>query len=230
MSQLAPLKMDFPFQIVRSKRKSAAIHVKANQVEVRIPHFVDDDWAIEFLSSKSHWVKRKLAQQAKQSARIPQIKSGNPLLWLGESKTIQYKGTGRGVTINQESIEISARTDEAALKALQDFFKQQAKRYLLARTWEIAQAYNLQDKIKQIRFRKTKTKWGHCTSQGVIQYNWLIMGAPKAVIDYLICHELSHLKHPNHSQAFWAHVKKMYPEYEKYQAWLKHNGVAISWC
>lgn len=230
MSQLAPLKMDFPFQIVRSKRKSAAIHVKANQVEVRIPDFVDDAWAIEFLNSKSHWVKRKLAQQAKQSARIPQVAHGNALLWFGESKTIQYNATGKGISINQHSIEIGAQTDDAALKTLQEYFKQQAKIYMVTRTLEIAQAFNLGGKLNQVRFRKTKSKWGHCTSKGIIQYNWLIMGAPKAVIDYLICHELSHLKHPNHSKAFWSQVRKMYPDYEIHQAWLKQNGVAISWC
>ena len=222
--------LDFPFKIVRSKRKTAAIHVKANEVQVRIPHFVDDKWAINFLADKSTWVKQKLQQQNVHAQSIPKIKHNADILWQGRSVTLQFDQLAKAVSVFQQTLIIPAKNETQALKLLQDFFQHQAKHYMVIRTHEIAEQYGLSHKLYSIRFRRTKTKWGHCTSKGVIQYNWLIMGAPLSVIDYLIYHELSHLIHPNHSQAFWQHVEGMCPDYKNQQAWLKQNAMALSWC
>jgi len=222
--------LDFPFQIIRSKRKTAAIHVKANQVQVRIPHFVDDSWAMHFLQGKSSWVKQKLQQQNQYAQTVPKIAHNEKILWLGNSLTLQFDPSVNAVLAEGNELRVPANTSQQALALLEAFFKQQAKRYMVDRTHDIAKKYGLSQKLSSIRFRRTKTKWGHCTSKGVIQYNWLIMGAPVSVIDYLICHELSHLNHPNHSKAFWSHVASMCPDYKNQQIWLKQNSMALSWC
>lgn len=85
-------------------------------------------------------------------------------------------------------------------------------------------ARQIKREVSDIRFRRTKTKWGHCTSRGVIQYNWLIMMAPRDIIDYLIAHEVSHLAHPNHSARFWQQVARLAPNYLQERAWLRENG------
>lgn len=222
--------LDFPFKIVRSKRKTAAIHVKDKEVQVRIPHFVDDKWAISFLVDKSTWVKQKLHQQSQQASELPKIEHDAEILWLGESVQLKFDANLKSIRLIDRNLFIPACTQIQANKLLQNFFKHQAKQYMVAHTQEMAAKYGLTHRLSSIRFRRTKTKWGHCTSKGVIQYNWLIMGAPLSVIDYLICHELSHLNHPNHSKAFWLHVESMCPDYKKQQAWLKQNSMAISWC
>jgi predicted metal-dependent hydrolase len=77
--------------------------------------------------------------------------------------------------------------------------------------------------ITDIRFRKTKTKWGHCTSKGVLQYNWLIMLAPNSVIDYMISHEVCHLKHMDHSKRFWSLVDSVCPNSDRFIDWLREH-------
>ncbi|GAA6135995.1 SprT family zinc-dependent metalloprotease [Oceaniserpentilla sp. 4NH20-0058] len=230
MSQDVLDDLGFTYDIVRSKRKSAAIHVKANTVQVRIPYFVDDAWALDFLCNKAPWVRRKLAQQQQQSQLIPQIKDGSQILWLGQTMTLSFVPAHKGIHLEGEKIRLGCNKAEQAIAELQQFFKQQARVYMITRTQLLAEKFGLDHLLQQVRFRRTKSKWGHCTSQGVIQYNWLIMGAPVSVIDYLICHELSHLIHPNHSKAFWQHVETMCPDYKTQQAWLKQNSVALSWC
>ncbi len=230
MSQTKLLQLEFPYEVIRSKRKSAAIHVRGGRVEVRIPSFVNDQWALEFLYSKRQWVQGKLAQQADREQQRPQIKVGEHLLWLGQPRQVQFDASGTGVAMLDNQCVIGAIDDAQAEKRLVAFFKHQAKAYMQARTQIIAKHYGVLDQLNDVRFRRTKTKWGHCTSKGVIQYNWLIMGAPMDVIEYLICHEVSHLIHPNHSRAFWQTVKRFCPNYETHQRWLKQNSHTLSWC
>ena len=76
--------------------------------------------------------------------------------------------------------------------------------------------------------RFTRSKWGHCTSEGVLQYNWHIVLAPEPVVDYLVAHEVCHLRHLNHSAHFWALVASVCPDYQAQRDWLKANGRCLT--
>ena len=76
----------------------------------------------------------------------------------------------------------------------------------------------------RITIRNQKTKWGSCTAQGNLNFNCLLMLAPPEVLDSIVVHELCHRKVMNHSQAFYAEVLRVFPEYRKCQKWLKENG------
>lgn len=230
MSHACLTQLDFPYTIVRSKRKSAAIHVRLGAVEVRIPHYVEDAWALEFLHSKQSWVRQKLAQQASQQSLRPTLEAGQPILWLGQEKTLALEPNSREILHHDSKLIIGMSKSQTIQSILERYFKQQAREYMVARTWQCAKQYGLDHKLVDVTFRRTKTKWGHCTSKGIIQYNWLIMGAPLAVIDYLICHEVCHLRHHNHSPAFWQLVAAHCPDYKQQQAWLKQNSIRLSWC
>lgn len=226
--------LGFEYQIKRSWRKSAAIHVRAGVVEVRIPFGINEKWVEEFVYEKRQWVLKKLAAMAVKSQQAPSLKWQSDLLWMGEHKTLVYVwGKKKTVQIMDDQLQVQGPNapDQQQLSVLlQNFFKQQAKVFLTTRTLEISEKIGLQNKLKHVTFRRTKTKWGHCTNQGTIQYNWLIMGAPDYVIEYLIYHELTHLVHANHSARYWAQVKAFYPEFELGKAWLKHNSHRLAWC
>ncbi|MFB1001890.1 MAG: M48 family metallopeptidase, partial [Pseudomonadales bacterium] len=76
----------------------------------------------------------------------------------------------------------------------------------------------------KISYRRTTSKWGHCTSEGNIQYNPLLMLAPQFVVDYIIAHEVCHLRHANHSKQFWNLVDGVYPQRNHAENWLKQHG------
>ena len=88
----------------------------------------------------------------------------------------------------------------------------------------LALAARLGKTVSKITIKATKTKWGHCTSRGAIQYNWQILLAPEPVVDYLVAHEVSHLIHHDHSPAFWARVARICPDYLALRRWLKQQG------
>ena len=113
--------------------------------------------------------------------------------------------------------------EETAARILQRWLLTQARLLLPGRTQALANYLQVGTRLKEVVFRKTKTKWGHCTSSGRIQFNWLIMMAPDAVIDYMIAHEVSHLLHMNHSKRFWNLVESVCPDYRTYVKWLKKH-------
>ena len=79
----------------------------------------------------------------------------------------------------------------------------------------------------RITIRNQKSRWGSCSSKGNLNFNCLLMLAPDEVIDAVVVHELCHRKEMNHSKRFYAHVQSVYPEYHKWNKWLKENGPAL---
>ncbi|MCD7820365.1 MAG: M48 family metallopeptidase [Lachnospiraceae bacterium] len=79
----------------------------------------------------------------------------------------------------------------------------------------------------RITIRNQKTRWGSCSSKGNLNFNCLLMLTPPEVIDSVVVHELCHRKEMNHSKAFYDEVRRVYPEYDKWNRWLKENGNAL---
>lgn len=76
----------------------------------------------------------------------------------------------------------------------------------------------------RITIRDQKTRWGSCSARGTLSFNWRLMLAPPAILDYVVVHELCHLTHMNHSAAFWQKVASVYPDYRTARKWLKDHG------
>ncbi len=79
-----------------------------------------------------------------------------------------------------------------------------------------------------ITVRDQKTRWGSCSSLGTLSFNYRLIFAPPAVLDYVVVHELCHLTHMNHSKDFWSMVASIMPDYKKHRQWLKEHGQELS--
>lgn len=233
LSKAAQIELDFEYQIVRSNRKTMAIHVSVQGVQLRIPHQMTDQFALKFLIKKQQWVKKQLLKHASKSSLIPKLEIGQEILWLGTGHKIQYiKDTKMGISLQQKQFIVTAPklpTKHQLIKLFQDFFKLQAKQLLVPLTEETCGNMGLLSRLSAVRFRRTKSKWGHCTRQGNIQYNWLIMGAPLEVIEYLVVHEVAHLQYPHHQADFWKLVERTCADYKNHDKWLNQNSIQLTW-
>ncbi len=99
-----------------------------------------------------------------------------------------------------------------------------AAKTLPARALELAGQHGLHERVRRVSVRSQRTRWGSCSRRGVISLNWRLVQIPPEVSDYIILHELAHLRQMNHSPRFWAEVKSLCPGYEAAEAWLKQHG------
>ena len=100
-------------------------------------------------------------------------------------------------------------------------YKKRAKEYIPSRVESIAKKYWYE--YNTIKITSAKTRWGSCTSKKNLNFSYRLILCPNEVIDYVICHELSHLTHMNHSKLFWQEVEKMMPDFKIQDKWLKDN-------
>ena len=112
--------------------------------------------------------------------------------------------------------------EEDFQQATVKFYKTYAKSFLQHKTQYYAQMLGV--KVNRITIKSQKTRWGSCSSKGNINYNWKIILMPEIVSDYIVVHELCHLKQMNHSKEFWMEVERIIPDYLQRKEWLRKSG------
>lgn len=219
--------LPFNFEINRSKRKSLVLYVKSGKVEIRAPRYASRKWIHEFIFSNKSWIIGELGRQKLQHRQRLVIAEGREVTFLGKPRTIVVLiSSNQEVRVTRDFIFLYTRknTPEKLEKLFNDWLRDKAQEYMAVETIRVARQLGLEHKLKNVVFRKTKSKWGHCCQDGTIQYNWLAMMAPREVINYLIVHECSHLRHMDHSKKFWSTVESVCPNYQEHRQWLAENG------
>jgi len=233
------------YQLIRSaRRKTLGLQVKQGEIIVRAPVFLTDKQIQGFVSEKSDWLKSKLEQQ--ESKLVPHVIpfTQDSFIWInGEKKklNITYQPIAQILNLKEEirvvlplrslyqqnKLSCADFTKKKVKKQLESWFKLQANTYISKRLPELSLQTGLLPKSYKIR--QYKARWGSCNNRDELSFNYLLMMAPIWVIDYVIIHELCHLKHLNHSKEFWHLVKHHAPEFQKAKAWLKKYQRELIW-
>lgn len=215
--------LPFDYTVTRTKRKSIAVYVRDGQADVRAPTRAPNYFIHQFLEEKSSWIQQQIRKQQRIESQRYTLHDGARLTFLGDPLLISYCDTPSHLQGHTLSLK-QGRDDAATLKNFDKWLKQQGDDLLRPLTVEIARELGVANTLSKVCYRKTKSKWGHCTSKGVIQFNPLILLAPYNVVAYLVCHEVCHLKHMNHSASFWALVATVCPDYLDARRWLHQHG------
>ncbi|MBL4820803.1 MAG: M48 family metallopeptidase [Gammaproteobacteria bacterium] len=211
-------------EVLRSRRKTLAIHIKHRKVEVRTPLHATQREIRAFLEGNKQWIEVKLREESVRYRESLRIEKGRKIFYRAREREIVFQENLTHkviVTADQFIIKGPSLNTSRAREQVESFLLEKAAKNLPDRTRALARYLRVSGKLKQVKLRKTKSKWGHCTSAGVIQFNWLIMLAPDSIIDYMIAHEVCHLVHMDHSADFWNLVESVCPDYEYYVQWLK---------
>jgi len=209
----------------RSRSVSISISPKGEVVITTPPKFPQAR-AEQFLRNSQEWIDKHLALQRRRVRAVVDTKS---MLYCGMSYEVQIHphGSGNAVAIREQCIEVRPveKTTVSVQRALVRWLKSEAEQYITLRAVELAKTMNVA--YRGVQFRDQKTRWGSCSSMKSLQFNWRLIQAPKEVIDYVIMHELTHLKHMNHSSAFWAYVERFDPAYTGHKKWLRLHGAVL---
>lgn len=210
-----------------SKRKTLVLHVSEHGAEVRAPMRTSQRLIDAFVQDRAQWLQETLAKQKREQNARPDYLASKQIPFLGSELPWRWEAARQSYWLRTSTdLILRSPNDDRAEHAdlLKDFLKEQAERLLPSRTRLKAEQLGLPTKLKRVRFRFTKTQWGHCTAKGVIQYNPMILMAPDWVVDYLISHEVSHLRHLDHSPAFWQTVASLTPQMSEARSWLRTEG------
>jgi predicted metal-dependent hydrolase len=203
----------------RARRFSLRVGQADGRVTLSVPLRTREGEALDFARAHEGWIRAALAKRPKDT--LAEI--GAQIMVEGVTLIISA-GPGRSVRVEGDQLIVpgdSARTG-ARIAA---FLKVRARDHL-ARASD-GYAAQVGRSVTQISLRDTRSRWGSCTAQGALMYNWRLIMAPPAVLEYVAAHEVAHLVEMNHSPAFWAVVARLYPEWQVQRAWLKRHGGAL---
>ena len=209
------------YTLVRSARKTIAICIRPNgDVEVRAPQRTPARAIEDFVRSKAQWIAEKrsmMLERDKKRSRFA-LDYNSRLLVLGEEWGIRTGRTGYDLSRRQMLIPNNLNPDEIK-SACERGYRKLARDFLPARIERYAARMDVTP--ANIRISGATTRWGSCSGKGSLNFSWRLMMAPGEVIDYVVVHELAHLREMNHSPRFWAIVTDTMPEYQVHRTALK---------
>jgi predicted metal-dependent hydrolase len=226
-----------PYLLQRSKRRSIGFAVGAQGLAVTAPQWMGMREIEQALQSKAGWLVRKLGeagrrQAARQEARID-WRDGGSLDFLGLPLTLKLSGDGpeplrtrhphREQTAGGSQslhLPLGMQASAAQVRAsVQAWMLREARTHFTARLLHHAPMMDVQ--WRTLRLTSARTRWGSANTEGVIRLNWRLMQHSAEVIDYVVVHELAHLRHMDHSPRFWAVVADVLPHWKRLRQVLK---------
>lgn len=223
------------YELTYTRRKSVGITVHADRrVTVRAPHGVSAAEIEKIVRKKGEWIlKKQQAFEAYPAAPPPhQYVSGEIYFYLGQRYRLRLiEDKDEGVQANGGRLILRVRDTndgQRKEKLVEGWYRQQATILFPQRLTAVyPRAARLGIPFPQLKIRKMKSRWGSCSSKGTVTLNLKLIEMPEAVIDYVLLHELAHLKEHNHSKAYYRVLDELLPDWKERREELKR--FQITW-
>lgn len=230
------------YRIRRSNRaKRTRIIVSIDKIEVVAPPKVSEQQIHRFVRAQQAWIdaaRLRIAQRALPTRSLaPETYSHGSLIpYRGRHLTLALTDTTRRTIavdwVDDETLRLHLpktvddhQRSDLIRRALEHWMKQQALRHATDMIAAHAPRFGLHP--RSVRIKTQKSRWGSCGPNNDINLNWLLMLAPAIVMEYVVVHELCHIRHKNHSAEFWRLVGDHMPNYLEHRRWLKQHGASI---
>jgi hypothetical protein len=202
----------------RARRMIVRVNPATGEISVTAPTRRGLSAALDFARGERDWIAGQLAK----APGPVMLAIGAAIPFHGCPHEICAAARGPGpVWVDNGVIRVRGDAVHAPRRIL-DFLKREARKAFEARVLD--HAARLGVKPSRITVRDTASRWGSCSSARALSFSWRLILAPDFVLDYVVAHEVAHLREMNHSARFWAHVKSLAPEMDAAQAWLRANG------
>ena len=224
------MEQDYKVNIIRTNRKkSISISIESNIVKLRVPKELTNNKIRNLLENKKPWILEKLRMRRLIAPIKPKVYlNGEEFLYLGrryflrvnfgKESFIKLMGKYFDIIVPESEKEVDVKVK----KLMASWYNHRARILLTQKTLLFSKDVGVWP--KSIVVKNYKSKWGSCSTNGDICYNWRIVLAPSKIVDYLVIHELCHLLEHNHSQNFWRHVSNNCFHFKESRKWLKIHG------
>lgn len=204
----------------QSRRASLRIDARNGQVIVTLPLRAGRAQGMALLRANAAWVAEKLAALPSKTSLAP----GSAISIDGIAHPIRH-AEGRGGAWVEDGVLHVTGAPEFLSRRVGDFLRAEARRRFGAQALAKAQAAGLSP--RRVTVKDTKSRWGSCSPDGVLMFCWRLIMAPGFVQDYVVAHEVAHLRHLNHGPDFWALADRLSPHRAAAVAWLEAEGPAL---
>ncbi len=218
------------YSVTRSKRKTLSIYIERDgAVSVLAPENITDDKLAAIVDAKSYQIFKFLAEQKllNQSKVKRELVNGESYYYLGRNYQLYLvRQQEIPLQFNQGKFSLLEHEKKNANEHFINFYKTKGSKRITERVNYYKTKMGVS--VTDIRIIDLQNRWASCTRAGRVNFHWKCMMAPLTIIDYIVVHELAHLKYDNHSERFWNEVDKILPDYLERKAWLKMNGAGLS--
>ncbi|HWP20861.1 MAG TPA: SprT family zinc-dependent metalloprotease [Burkholderiaceae bacterium] len=230
------------YELKRAKRRSIGFVVTTEGLSVSAPRWVSLADIETALHEKAGWILRKLAEQADRNKRLQQAriewKDGTCVPFLGETVIVVLDPRATGAVLNVDADALPGvprltlhvglpqqASPEQIRDAVQSWLQRQARRVFEERCQHFAARLGV--RYRRLALSSAQTRWGSASADGSIRLNWRLIHFAMPTIDYVVAHELAHLREMNHSPRFWDVVRSVMPDYEQVRGVLKDSVVPV---
>jgi len=224
---------NLPCDIERRDRKTASVCLERDgRISVIVPQSFTDEQIERLIASKRYWIHKRLAEwrsmNAKQVER--EFVNGEGFLYLGRSYRLKLiEGQGRSLLLKNGffCLRANARGEptEDPRDAFKRFYREKGGKQIPERVQYFQRQLGVEP--PPVRVMELRYRWASCSSRR-LNFHWKCMMAPPTVLDYIIAHELAHLRHSQHTEAFWNELDKLIPDYRERHAWLRWHGASLA--
>lgn len=212
------------------RRKTVSIFIERNgSVKVLAPVTASNEKVEAAVKSKEYQIFSKIAKwkELNQGKVNRAFVNGQSFLYLGRNYRLKLtQNQDVPLKISGGFFLLDKKYLPKAEKAFKDFYRQKALIKIQERLKLIEKKFT--HKPTAVKVLELQNRWASWTPKNALNFHWKCIMAPVSVLDYIIIHEMVHLKHPNHSTEFWNELDKKMPDYREHENWLKRNGVKLS--
>ena len=193
-------------------------------LRVTVPRWGSKREARDFVARQKRWIDRE-RQRVLQEQGPRDWKDGSEIWLRGERVRISVLNAADGLIVTYGERRVSVRVGIDVRTAIQDDLKRLARQELEPRLRALAAQHDLRP--GRVSIRNQRSRWGSCAREGNIALNFRLVQMPAAIRDYVLLHELMHLRQQNHSRRFWRLVEQVCPHFKEAEQWLRSQGKAL---
>ena len=230
------------YELRRARRRSIGFLIGDEGLSVAAPRWVSLGDIESALREKAAWILRKLAEQQERVQRLQAARvdwrDGVTIPFLGETVIVVLDARATGAVLNTDAaalpgvphltlhVGLPQSAAPAQIRdAVQSWLQRQARRIFEERCKVFAGRLNV--RVRRLALSSAQTRWGSANADGSVRLNWRLVHFALPTIDYVVAHELAHLRHMDHSPEFWDVVRSVVPDYERARGTLKSDVVPV---